>query len=563
MRNPFFRHIKLRNFFSILMIFLILIYFNVPSVAETNIKPNEPVSLITMVVSGIIVGGIIAGVKYAVIHNPATGIEWTLKGQIAAVLSGIVAGSISVFLFFYSPYAVWTTYGVLQEGVEAILSALLEPHIDEAMQGIAQDSAISYVKVKERLISIKSELVTLIKDEMNKINSNSTIYPHTAQSFIAYADFSDANMICSDGYIDNIGNGTKYNDHYGGSWHLTEPGQSKFTFNFNLETLFKDIELDLIHLTSSSENFPSGGYSPIDITINGQLFVDNYDVAGFHDGSHRFEDDKWEISEYINLGENSITIELQSDPWADTHYWIQTLVVQTIEVNAIDREVTNTQLSLNKYLYMAEESCLFEITMSKKNGSPATGYNVYYGIRTAEGNQVQSGNCNETSPGFYQSLGFYAPLEIGIYKIYGIVGLNDEFSFYTDSLEFQVLSYHNSSLNLTANPNPCPRHSQTTLNANLLDPFGKPIANERIDFTSYIDGSMSGGNVNPGASMTDTNGVAKIYFAPTSGSGNIKASNLTYNLENILYLQVDESGILNIEITISLTEMRENETKNN
>ena len=53
--------------------------------------------------------------------------------------------------------------------------------------------------------------------------------------------------------------------------------------------------------------------------------MDNYDVAENHGGTHGFATDEWDILHLLNAGQNTIRIELEDDPWACTHYWIQSL----------------------------------------------------------------------------------------------------------------------------------------------------------------------------------------------------------------------------------------------
>jgi hypothetical protein len=121
------------------------------------------------------------------------------------------------------------------------------------------------------------------------------------------------------------GDGMVYNSHYGSSWLLRNPGVSYLEATFDVREVQPSAMLKLIHLTSSM--WPKPGSSPVDITINNKLFLDNYDVAAAHNGSRDYENDAFVISDFLAPGKNTIRIALQDKPWAKTHYWIRNLEV--------------------------------------------------------------------------------------------------------------------------------------------------------------------------------------------------------------------------------------------
>jgi hypothetical protein len=107
------------------------------------------------------------------------------------------------------------------------------------------------------------------------------------------------------------------------NWRLTSPGSSKVTVSFNLQNAVAAARLRITHLTSASGNCQGGGFSPIDIVINGAVWKSNYDVAAAHGGTHGWVDDDWQVS----LPSGPGTIEIRYRANACTHYWIQRLDV--------------------------------------------------------------------------------------------------------------------------------------------------------------------------------------------------------------------------------------------
>ncbi len=120
--------------------------------------------------------------------------------------------------------------------------------------------------------------------------------------------------------------GAQYQTVNEGNWRLLYPGTSFVEVRFNLVNAPGSGTLILRHLSSASSNARGGGYSPVNILINGQLFKDHYDVAANHNASHGFETDQWDVARYLISGQNTLRIEFQSD--AQTHYWIQEFKIQ-------------------------------------------------------------------------------------------------------------------------------------------------------------------------------------------------------------------------------------------
>jgi hypothetical protein len=127
-----------------------------------------------------------------------------------------------------------------------------------------------------------------------------------------------------------------YESGMGGCHKLIYPGYSSYTVSFDLATV-SDLLLDMRHASSAATGAPGGGYSPVDIVVNNGPFsetglvADNYDPAANHDATHGWCDDTFTIpSALLHTGVNTISVGFQSDPWAATHYWTQSLSVTPV-----------------------------------------------------------------------------------------------------------------------------------------------------------------------------------------------------------------------------------------
>lgn len=151
-----------------------------------------------------------------------------------------------------------------------------------------------------------------------------------AEAALFSVDFRNPTII-SDGITLTTGTGFEYNDVYGNSWRMRNPGVSFFTGTFYLEFI-TDLELTVIHLSSAHTPCPGGGYSPIDVVINDSdsnpfnetdLLLDNYDVAENHGGSHGYVMDTFTVpAAMLRLEWNTIAFAFEDNPWACSHYWI-------------------------------------------------------------------------------------------------------------------------------------------------------------------------------------------------------------------------------------------------
>lgn len=133
------------------------------------------------------------------------------------------------------------------------------------------------------------------------------------------ADFSKAAIGKSDNVSDvKVGPATYYNLYYGNSWLLHSVKSSFVEIDFDKPADVKGkATLNLTHLASLVNGKP---YSPVNISINDNRFLDHYDPA-----SGDWVYDSFDISDYLVDGTNKVKISLCMD--AVGNYWINKINV--------------------------------------------------------------------------------------------------------------------------------------------------------------------------------------------------------------------------------------------
>ncbi len=135
-------------------------------------------------------------------------------------------------------------------------------------------------------------------------------------------DASNYQLVCefSGGRVSTTGSlsvatfGTDY-EAFDGKLRLLDATRSYIRVNFDLEKPATFAVLRLNHLSSGTGG--KKGYSPVNIEVNGE------DVAVNHDPrSDNYTLDRFEITSYVRVGSNQLTITLGD---ATTHYWIKWL----------------------------------------------------------------------------------------------------------------------------------------------------------------------------------------------------------------------------------------------
>ena len=87
------------------------------------------------------------------------------------------------------------------------------------------------------------------------------------------------------------------------------------------------VVLRLVHLTSGVPTCPNGGYAPVDLSINGAVVLNDFDVAENHGGSHSYENDVWLIG---GLPADTFVFRIALDSHACSNYWIQLFTLDLV-----------------------------------------------------------------------------------------------------------------------------------------------------------------------------------------------------------------------------------------
>jgi hypothetical protein len=145
--------------------------------------------------------------------------------------------------------------------------------------------------------------------------------PPPAQVF-ATIDFSQPTVRASGASFDS-GMGMGYNARYGNCWMLnTAAANYAFFVTFDRSGTPGNVLLALTDCTSSDGS--SAGYSPINIYVNGNSIVQNFDPAKAHGGSTDFVLDEFLLpASALVAGSNQLMITGTNR--GQTNYWIRLL----------------------------------------------------------------------------------------------------------------------------------------------------------------------------------------------------------------------------------------------
>lgn len=361
---------------------------------------KEQAKSVALTCAGFIIGAAaFEGVKYWGIHS-LFGSDWTGEGQINAIIAGAAAMALTLYSAAHGNLYVWETYELSEAGIEAFLNGEFDPIIRPVFEGISKFSAGSISYIIENLKTVQGSIEEIFLRENEKISVNSGMVIDELDFNELWLDFRNPEISASN--INFVTSDMQYNDYYGGSWLMHYRGTSELYGSFLVEELPERVTLKLIHLTSKLEGAFQDGYSPIDIYINGQLFLDDYDVAESHNGSHSFESDSWDISNYLVVGGNSVTIKLVNIPDACSNYWIQALEI-------LPESIPSSSARLN-------------ITPSGSNPSTtiASTWSVSGNITDGNGDNVVGANINVFLSGYSQSWGSGTTDSNGNYSISNI-----------------------------------------------------------------------------------------------------------------------------------------------
>lgn len=272
------------------------------------------------------VGGTYEGLMYAADCYSGRRV-WNWYDFSGHVASGALLSMAQLAYLQFNPSSLVHVLGseaVNVYGVQAAFGDILGDIFELSVSGYTSAWAALSGGIRNSIMKNSDEFSNRFLPTLEALCAANGNVPHEPFDAV-WADFTD-NVIDTSGMSIST-YGMEHNTGEGVSWRMLNPGTSYLEATFDLAEIPGGVILSLTHLSSADAGAPGGGYSPVDIYINGGLFRDNYDVAENHCGSHGYAIDKWQIQNYLVSGENTITIAFEDDPWADTRYWIQSLAI--------------------------------------------------------------------------------------------------------------------------------------------------------------------------------------------------------------------------------------------
>jgi len=131
-------------------------------------------------------------------------------------------------------------------------------------------------------------------------------------------NFINPQITCTNASV-QTGPGSMFNKAYGGSWIMHFPGASFINVSYNhTKNGFSKVNLVMLELASMLSGH--AGYAPIDIYVNNQLVLGNYNGAG------GYQWDTFDITRFAVEGNNTISIKFCRG--ASSNYWLRILRVE-------------------------------------------------------------------------------------------------------------------------------------------------------------------------------------------------------------------------------------------
>jgi len=305
---------------STLLVFQpIISYANINKIEKEEKTELEPMTT-ALLLSGAFFGAV-EGFSYWWECRVEQSRDWNKVDFIIRVTVGVSYGIAVVLYSYYPPSVLSSLLGISLDvldmpTVKAKLADKISGFVQNTLSNIDSPNEILSTNIRKTMINNKDKF----NEEINSIIDEN----YTPSFQPAFAEFITKTIDCSG--INVIPHSVEHNESYGGSWRMRYPGTSKLEVSFDLNESDRDIILSMFHLTSSSSEVPSGGYSPVDLLLNGTLIVNNFDPAQAHNGLHSFVKDSWQLpASKLQTGTNNLIIEFEDDPRAETHYWIKGL----------------------------------------------------------------------------------------------------------------------------------------------------------------------------------------------------------------------------------------------
>lgn len=315
-----------------------------PPYTNSDSTSNETKSV--SVAGGLAIAAGIGAIKGAVEY----GIELiftdeTFSGaRLAAYLTAGAAEGMATLaiVLFPSSVLVYVFEAATFQGVSDYFVTFLEGFYEDLASTVSDIRYVLSDSFKDDVNNLSTKLENQISSISQSLVEFNNSTPSISSTLPCWVDLNETIAIQNAEFTYS---GMEYNSTYE-TWRMTQPGNSYLETTFELDNVPKDVYISLFHLTSYSESAIYNGYSPIDIFINGEKIKDDYDVALFY-GDHSWHADDWSIESYLMVGSNTIRIELESNPWAATHYWIRSIYILEGKPKNKEPQITEFTCSQN------------------------------------------------------------------------------------------------------------------------------------------------------------------------------------------------------------------------
>jgi len=331
----------------------------------------------------------ISAVSYLVINRG----NWDCEGLLSSTTIGAAIGAASALIPIFSSSTIINVLGTdpnIGTMAGMALSDLIRPVIESThICDIYRNSLSTAIDI---INEQKGYMESQLQDTVEKLvaeESNVNV-PSDSGWWI---DFSTQSIeTSSEMQVSTYAMG--YNSNYDGTWVMSNPGSSSLTASFSISELASGTILRITHLGE--------GNCPVDIEVNGNKLVDNYDPTSYS----RFVEDSWQISQYLHLGTNTVEISLQSSAAGTARYWIKQLSVGIGKDN-----LAKVKASTNKDVYGAGEIVYLKAEVTNSVGTYIPASSVTYQV---EGTSISGSLIG--SDGIY-SYGFTSPTTPNTYNI--------------------------------------------------------------------------------------------------------------------------------------------------
>ncbi|HEC93429.1 MAG TPA: hypothetical protein ENI51_10650, partial [Candidatus Atribacteria bacterium] len=340
---------------------------------QIEITPEPQAVTISAILSYVSIRAGIGATSSIVTYAVTNWGSWECEEAITVAAIGGATGACEALIDIFGPPIITKVYGYLTStgvvGIDTLIDKVFRDKIERAIDyiGICDINYFALFNVLDifQKQENKEYMESQLQSEIEKLVAENPDVgiPESSGWWI---DFSTQTIKTSEGMQVST-HSMDYNSNYDGSWLMHYAGSSSLTASFSISQVYSGAILRITHLTSYYQEDPRGGYSPVDIEINGNLVADNYDPAENHNGSHDYVEDAWQISQYLRTGNNTIRISFQSG--AVTNYWIKQLTVTIGKDN-----LAEVKVSTNKNLYGAGENIYLnaEVTNSVGTYLPAS-----------------------------------------------------------------------------------------------------------------------------------------------------------------------------------------------